>query len=130
MKFAGKILIVDDEAHIRKYLQLIIKQLGRPTLVEAVNGEDAIAVFEREKPQIVLLDVNMPKMGGIETLKRLKAIDPDCIVIMLTSLANRETVEQALENGAAGYIRKDTPKEEIAAVLTETIESATASRTP
>lgn len=130
MKFAGKILLVDDEAHIRKYLLLIIKQLGRPTLVEAVNGEDAIVVFQRENPEVVLLDVNMPKMGGIETLKRLKAINPNCVVIMLTSLANRETVEQALENGAAGYIRKDTPKEEIASVLTETIEAALEPRTP
>lgn len=130
MKFAGKILLVDDEAHIRKYLLLIIKQLGRPTLVEAVNGEDAIVVFQRENPEVVLLDVNMPKMGGIETLKRLKAINPHCVVIMLTSLANRETVEQALENGAAGYIRKDTPKEEIASVLTETIEAALEPRTP
>lgn len=131
MKFAGKILLVDDEAHIRKYLLLIIKQLGRPTLVEAVNGEDALVVFQRENPEVVLLDVNMPKMGGIETLKRLKALNPNCVVIMLTSLANRETVEQALENGASGYIRKDTPKEEIATVLTETIEAALESlRTP
>jgi two-component system, chemotaxis family, chemotaxis protein CheY len=127
MKFAGKILLVDDELHIRKYVSLIVKQLGNVTVVEAVNGEDAIAVFERERPQIVLLDVNMPRLGGIETLKRLKAIDPACIVIMLTSLANRETVEKALEHGAVHYIRKDTPKEEIAAALTETIDSATAS---
>ncbi len=125
MNFAGKILLVDDEAHIRKYVSLIIKQLGKTTLFEAANGEDAIAAFQRERPQVVLLDVNMPKLGGIETLKRLKAIDPDCIVIMLTSLTNRETVEQALEHGAAHYIRKDTPKEEIAAALTETIDSAT-----
>jgi two-component system, chemotaxis family, chemotaxis protein CheY len=127
MKFAGKILLVDDELHIRKYVSLIVKQLGNVTVVEAVNGEDAIAVFERERPQIVLLDVNMPRLGGIETLKRLKAIDPACIVIMLTSLANRETVEKALEHGAVHYIRKDTPKEEIAAALTEAIDSATAS---
>lgn len=125
MNFAGKILLVDDEAHIRKYVSLIIKQLGKTTLFEAANGEDAIAAFQRERPQVVLLDVNMPKLGGIETLKRLKAIDPDCIVIMLTSLTNRDTVEQALEHGAAHYIRKDTPKEEIAAALTETIDSAT-----
>lgn len=124
MKYVGKILLADDEAHIRKYLSLIIKQLGRSTFIEAVNGQDALVVFERERPKVVLLDVNMPLLGGIETLKRLKAIDPDCIVIMLTSLANRETVEQALENGAAGYIRKDTPKEEIAAALTELIEAA------
>jgi len=129
MKYAGKILLADDEAHIRKYLSLIIRQLGKPTLLEAVNGQDTLSVFEREHPRVVLLDVNMPLLGGIETLKRLKEIDPDCIVIMLTSLANRETVEQALENGAAGYIRKDTPKEEIARVLTELIEAALEPRT-
>ncbi len=129
MKYVGKILLVDDEAHIRKYLSLIIKQLGRSTFIEAVNGQDALVVFERERPKVVLLDVNMPLLGGIETLKRLKAIDPECVVIMLTSLANRETVEQALEHGAAGYIRKDTPKEEIATVLTELIEAALSPRT-
>ena len=129
MKYAGKILLADDEAHIHKYLSLIIRQLGKPTLLEAVNGQDTLSVFEREHPRVVLLDVNMPLLGGIETLKRLKEIDPDCIVIMLTSLANRETVEQALENGAAGYIRKDTPKEEIARVLTELIEAALEPRT-
>lgn len=130
MKYVGKILLVDDEAHIRKYLSLIIKQLGRTTLLEAGNGEEAVIVFEREAPRVILLDVNMPRMGGIETLKRLKAIDPECVVIMLTSLANRETVEQALENGAAGYIRKDTPKEEIAKVLTELVEASLDSRIP
>lgn len=123
MNFAGKILLVDDELHIRKYISLIIKQLGSPTILEAPNGEEAIVVFNRENPKVVLLDVNMPKMGGIETLKQLKAIDPDCIVIMLTSLANRDTVEQALEFGAANYIRKDATKEEISAALGETIDA-------
>ena len=60
------------------------------------------------------MDVSMPRMDGIEALKALKAFDPNCAVIMLTSLANRETIDQALEAGALNYIRKDTPKEEIA----------------
>lgn len=127
MNFAGKILLVDDELHIRKYVSLIIKQLGRPTILEASNGEEAIEVFNRENPKVVLLDVNMPRMGGIATLKQLKAIDPDCIVIMLTSLANRDTIEQALEHGAANYIRKDATKEEIAAALDETIDAIVSS---
>lgn len=127
MNFAGKILLVDDESHIRKYVSLIIKQLGSPTILEASNGEEAIVVFNRENPKVVLLDVNMPKMGGIATLKQLKAIDPDCIVIMLTSLVNRDTIEQALEHGAANYIRKDATKEEISAALDETIDAIVSS---
>lgn len=123
MNFTGMILLVDDEPHIRKYVSLILKQLGRPLIVEAANGEEAIAAYQRENPDLVLLDVNMPKLDGIETLKRLKEIDPQCVVIMLTSLANRETIVQAVELGAANYIRKDTPKEEIAQALSSTIDA-------
>lgn len=123
MNFNGKILLVDDETHIRKYVSLILKQLGSPTISEAGNGEEAIAAFQADKPDIVLLDVNMPYMDGIQTLRKLKEIDPDCVVIMLTSLANRETVERALELGAENYIRKDTPKDEIMKALEETIDA-------
>lgn len=122
MSFSGKILLVDDEAHIRKFVSLILKQIGQPEITEAVNGEDAIKAYQASKPDYVLLDVNMPRMDGMETLRKLKEIDPNCVVIMLTSLANRESVERALELGAANYIRKDTPKDEIARALTDIID--------
>ncbi len=121
MNFTGSILLVDDEAHIRKYVGLILRQLGAPTIFEAANGEEAIALYQREHPDLVLLDVNMPIMDGMETLKQLKAIDPACIVVMLTSLTNRQSVEAALTLGASNYIRKDTPKNEITNALSETI---------
>ena len=123
MNFQGTILLVDDEAHIRKYVGLILRQLGTPKLIEAANGEEALAAYRRENPDLVLLDVNMPIMDGIETLKKLKEIDPECVVVMLTSLANRQTIEQTIELGAANYIRKDTSREEITKALAETIEA-------
>ncbi len=123
MNFSGTILIVDDEAHIRKFVTLILRSLGVTSIVEASNGEEAVATFQRISPDLVLLDVNMPQVDGIETLKRLKEIDPDVLAIMLTSLANRSTVEQAMQLGAVNYIRKDTPKEEIARTLSETISA-------
>ena len=123
MNFQGTILLIDDEPHIRKYVGLILRQLGAPTLVEASNGEEGVAAYLRENPDLVLLDVNMPTMDGIETLKKLKEIDPDCVVVMLTSLANRQTIEQAIELGAANYIRKDTSKEEISKALSATIDA-------
>ena len=124
MNFHGKILLVDDEAHIRIFVSLILKSLGDPIISEAGNGEEAITAFQANKPDVVLLDVNMPHLDGIQTLRKLKEIDPDCVVIMLTSLANRETVERALELGAVNYIRKDTPKEEIARSLAETLDAS------
>lgn len=124
MNFTGMVLLVDDEPHIRKYVGLILKQLGSPIIVEAANGEEAVEAYRRDNPDLVLMDVNMPKLDGLDALKQIRALDPDSVVIMLTSLANRETVEQALELGAVGYIRKDTPKQEITAALTEAIESA------
>lgn len=121
MKFDGTVLLVDDELHVRKYIGLILRQLGNPVLIEAANGRDAVEAYKREDPDLVLLDVNMPIQDGIQTLKELMATDPNCTVVMLTSLANRQTVEEALQLGAANYIRKDTPKEEILAALKQTI---------
>jgi len=130
MNFQGTILLVDDEPHIRKFVALILRQLGAPTLIEASNGEEALALYERERPDLVLLDVSMPVMDGLETLKRLKQLDPDCVVVMLTSIVNRQAIDEALALGAANYIRKDTPKEEIAAALTETIDACFESEEP
>ena len=123
MNFTGSILLVDDEAHVRKFVGLILKFLGVGKIFEAANGLEALAIYERDRPDLVLLDINMPFMDGLETLRELKKIDPACVVIMLTSLANRKSVEDSLAMGAANYIRKDTPKEEIADALTETIEA-------
>lgn len=122
MNFKGSILLVDDEAHIRKYVALILKQLGATKIVEATNGEEAIAIFQQQKPDVVLLDISMPLMNGLETLKKLKAIDPEGVFIMLTSMVNRQSIDEALALGAANYIRKDNPKEEIAQAIRETLE--------
>lgn len=122
MKFAGKILLVDDEPHVRKYIGLILRStFHAATISEAGNGRDAVATYEREPHDLVLLDVNMPEQDGIETLRQLRALDPDAVVVMLTSLANRQTVEAALGLGAVNYVRKDTPRTEIAALLSRTV---------
>jgi len=69
------------------------------------------------------LDVNMPILDGLGTLREIMAIDPEAVIVMLTSLANRQTVEEALERGATNYIRKDTPRDEIKKSLSDTINA-------
>jgi len=123
MEFSGKVLIVDDEAHIRKYLSLIVKRLGNPAILEAQNGEEALLLYETHTPDIVLLDVNMPGMDGIQALEKLRQAHPKAVVVMLTSLAARNVVERCVELGAVNFLRKDTPKEAIAKIIADTIAS-------
>ena len=123
MAFNGKILLIDDEPHIRKFVGLLLKQLGSPTIVEAANGREALDLYRQEHPDLVLLDVNMPGLDGIATLRALRELDPEVVVIMLTSLASRQVVEGAADLGACLYIRKDTPKDEMLKMLRETIET-------
>lgn len=123
MEFSGKVLIVDDEAHIRKYLSLIVKRLGSPVILEAQNGEEALMQYDTHTPDIVLLDVNMPGMDGIQALEKLREAHPKAVVVMLTSLAARNVVERCVELGAVNFLRKDTPKEAIAKIIADTIEA-------
>jgi CheY-like chemotaxis protein len=121
MPFTGKILLVDDEPHVRKYIGLLARGLGSPVIIEAANGEEALARYAEESPDLVLLDVNLPGMDGVQILSAILAQDPDAVVVMLTSLANRQTIEECLRLGAASYIRKDTPKEAIFAELSAVV---------
>ena len=123
MNFSGSIMLVDDEAHIRKFISLLLRHLGVTRIYEASNGSEAIELYKKESPDLILLDVNMPVMDGIETLRALKGLNPDCVVVMLTSLANRQTIDEAVALGAANYIRKDAPPEEIGRALSETIDT-------
>lgn len=123
MNFKGKVLLVDDEPHIRKFVSLLLKQLGEPTIIEAGNGQEALTLYRQEKPDMVLLDISMPVMDGLETLQQLRQIDPEAVVIMLTSMVNRQNIDQALALGATNYLRKDNPKQAILQALTETIDA-------
>jgi two-component system chemotaxis response regulator CheY len=117
MNLIEKALIVDDEYHIRKYMSLVLRSMGVTTVCEASNGAEGVDAYVREQPDLVLLDVNMPVMDGIEALLKIRSLDADASIVMLTSLANRHTIEQAVDGGALHYIRKDTPRDELIALL-------------
>lgn len=118
MRLDGKVLVVDDEAHIRKFVGLLLESIAtEPAILEAANGGEALQIYEKEKPALVLLDVNMPRVDGLQTLRKLRVLDPQCTVVMLTSLVNRQTVEECLRLGAVGYLRKDNPPDEMTSQL-------------
>lgn len=122
MSYPRKILLTDDEPHIRKFIGLVLKKFGNPQILEAGDGALAVQLYQQENPDLVLLDVNMPNMDGLQALEQIKRLDPDALVVMLTSLANRHTVEECVRLGAADYIRKDTPRDELTARFQEIID--------
>lgn len=115
-------LIVDDEAHLRAYLKLILKQLGFDTIHEATNGQEGIDHYKSFKPEFVLMDVNMPVKEGLEALKEILDFDEEAIVVMASSVASRHAVEKSLELGAAYYLRKDMKKDEVVDSINNLIE--------
>jgi two-component system chemotaxis response regulator CheY len=115
MTYPQTILLTDDEPHIRKFIALVLRKFDNPRILEAGDGAQAVELYRQHQPDLVLLDVNMPNLDGVQALTQIRAIDDTAVVVMLTSLANRQTVEECARLGAADYIRKDTPREEMTA---------------
>jgi len=110
-----KILIVDDQRLFAECLSGILSGLGGSFVAEirlTATGEEALHLYSGYRPDLVLLDIFMPGIGGLETLRRLKALDPGAKVLMLTTFGYDTYVREALAGGASGYLLKDaTPKE-------------------
>jgi len=115
-------LIVDDEAHLRAYLKLILKQLGFEIIYEAVNGQEGVDLYKRWTPELVLMDVNMPIKEGLEALQDILEFDEEAVVVMASSVASRHAVEKSVEIGASYYLRKDMKKDQIVDSINQLIE--------
>ena len=100
------IMVVDDNDMMRTLLRGIVRGGGHEVIGEASNGETAISMAERLKPDVVCLDVVMPGKHGLEVLGEIKATRPETEVIMITGSADPETVQEAIMNGASGFVVK------------------------
>lgn len=102
---AGKILVVDDEREVRLVIRDFLTSRGYDVTL-AENGVAALAALDQSQPDVVLLDMAMPEMDGLETLKRIAALYPNLPVIMVTVNADIETTSKVLQAGAADYVPK------------------------
>jgi YesN/AraC family two-component response regulator len=116
---AVRVLIAEDEAHIRTVLRAIMTALGAEIVGEAADGEDAVALAAQMRPHIVLLDINMPRLTGDAALERILAGDPHVVAIMMTAQDTLEAVRRCLDLGARDYILKSNRAEEIFRLLRE-----------
>lgn len=118
-----KVILADDESHIRTLLKTVMKSMDCEITGEAANGEEAVDVFRKERPDLLMLDINMPVKSGLDALKEVMTEFPQATVVMLTSVADMETVEACLDLGAVNYIRKDTPISRMKEIIEEILET-------
>jgi DNA-binding NarL/FixJ family response regulator len=108
------VLLADDQRLVRESLATMLGLLdGIELVATASDGEEAIALAGRHKPDVVLMDLRMPRLGGIEATRRLRDEEPEVRVIALTTFADDESVLGALRAGARGYLTKDAGAEDI-----------------
>jgi DNA-binding NarL/FixJ family response regulator len=106
-----RLVVVDDQATVREALAVMLDLDEDVTVVAtATNGEEAVDVVDRHHPDVVLMDLNMPVMGGVEATGRIRAADPDVVVLVLTTFDDDKSILAALHAGASGYLTKDADR--------------------
>jgi DNA-binding NarL/FixJ family response regulator len=113
-----RVAIADDQALVRAGFRLILEtEDGIEVVAEAGDGEEAISAVRRLRPDVVLMDIRMPGMDGLEATRRIGANGPSCRVIMLTTFDLDEYVYAALQSGASGFLLKDVSPEQLVAAV-------------
>lgn len=109
-----KILIADDHPVVREGLMSMVSREPDFIVVgEATNGKEAVAKAVELKPDIILMDLRMPEMDGVEAMKQIAAVNPQIKFIILTTFSDDEYIFRGIEAGARAYLLKDTPREEL-----------------
>ena len=114
-----RVAVADDQRVVRDGLELLLRMLPDVEVVGlAVDGADAVSLVDATLPDVVLMDLRMPEVDGVEATRQIRAHHPEVRVVVLTTYADDESVFAALQAGARGYLTKDAGAEEIARALT------------
>ncbi|MFN8472366.1 MAG: response regulator transcription factor [Anaerolineae bacterium] len=108
-----RIMIVDDHPIVREGLAAILRRDDFEIVGEAADGRTAVKRALNLKPDLILMDLRMPEMGGVEAMEKIRAASPDIKFLVLTTYDTDEMIVGALEAGASGYLLKDAPREEL-----------------
>jgi DNA-binding NarL/FixJ family response regulator len=109
-----RVLLVDDHRLLRAGLESLLTAVGDISVVaSASDGAEAVAAAADLRPDVILMDLSMPGMGGVEATRKIVAADPSVAVVVLTSFSDRELVLDAVDAGAVGYLLKDAKPEEL-----------------
>ncbi len=119
--FKDKLLVADDEQSMREFLDIMLKKEGYKVSL-ASNGEEVLKLAERDIFDLILMDIRMPKLDGIAVLKKIKALSPETIVIMITAYASADTAIRAMKEGAYDYVTKPFKVDEIKLIIRNALE--------
>jgi DNA-binding NarL/FixJ family response regulator len=108
---APRVLIADDQTLVRTGFRMILRDAGIPVLAEAADGTAAVAGVQQHHPDVVLMDIRMPEMDGLEATRHILATEPECRIIILTTFDLDQYVYAALTSGASGFLLKHVSPE-------------------
>ena len=114
-----KILLVDDEAYFRLFVGKVLSTSINCAVTEKPNGQEAISYCQANNPDLIILDINMPRMDGVQALAQIRALKPVVPIVMLTSVSEEAVVEECVTLGASYFIRKDVRGDQLKAELQE-----------
>ena len=119
-----KMLIVDDSTVMQRKIQRSLTLEQVTDFFTASNGIEAIELFKQEAPELVTMDLTMPEMDGVECVKHLVAINPDVLILVISSLSDKATTIQAMKNGAKGFLTKPIDDDQLNSAIEQLIEEA------
>ncbi|MDH4199740.1 MAG: response regulator [Spirochaetia bacterium] len=119
----ARVLLVDDLAFIKRIEKRVLEGSGHEIAGDAKDGLEAIAMYKQLKPDIVIMDITMPHVNGLEALKKILDFDPKAKVIMCSAISHEKVLYQAVKAGAMEYIIKPFTTERLVATINEVLQN-------
>jgi two-component system, chemotaxis family, chemotaxis protein CheY len=118
----NRILVVDDAAFMRMMIKDILVKNGFEVVAEASDGQEALEKYREHRPDLVTMDITMPEMDGITSLKKIKEIDPQAKVIMCSAMGQQSMVIDAIQAGAKDFLVKPFQNERVIEAIKKTLD--------
>jgi YesN/AraC family two-component response regulator len=118
----ARVLIVDDSLMMRRNLKTLITQAGHDVIGEAADGSEACSAYAKHQPDLVTMDITMPKMDGIAAVKQIIQDHPQARIIMVSAVNQQEMVFEAIKSGAKNYVLKPINAEQLNGVIQTVLE--------
>ncbi|EGW41723.1 response regulator, partial [Desulfosporosinus sp. OT] len=99
-----RILVADDSSFMRKIIQAVLERAGHQVVGEASDGQEAVSRYQELKPDLVIMDITMPIVNGLESLKEILCSNPDAKVLMCSAMGQESIIQESIEYGAKGFI--------------------------